>query len=177
MDSNIEGYESTSNLSKTEIEGKVTHTKFLLSGEKTIEKESIFIFSKKVASQAKRWFDRQSRTGGELKDCKVCSVSDFATIIKSISDFPYEPIHKAEDIKNSIQQYEKKAEWKRLFAQVKYWCTKAEEYRYKNHSESQHITDVIKEIWKDFNQKKYIFTEEELWEIEFLKEDFSCLNK
>lgn len=171
------GYESTSNLSKTEIEGKVTHTKFLLSGEKTIEKESIFIFSKKVASQAKRWFDRQSRTGGELKDCKVCSVSDFATIIKSISDFPYEPIHKAEDIKNSIQQYEKKAEWKRLFAQVKYWCTKAEEYRYKNHSESQHITDVIKEIWKDFNQKKYIFTEEELWEIEFLKEDFSCLNK
>ena len=169
------GYESASNLSKTEMEGKVCYTKSLLGGEKTIEKESLFIFSQRVASQAERWFDRQSRTGGEIKNCKACAVSDFSTIIKSKSDFPYEPIHKAEEIKNNVQQYEAKAEWINFIKQVKYWCTEAERYRYKNPSEFAHIVHVIRSIWDEFLRKGCTLNDDEILEREILEEDFECL--
>lgn len=171
------GYESASNLSKTEMEGKVSYTKSLLGGEKTIEKGSLFIFSQSVASQAERWFDRQSRTGGEIKNCKACSVSDFSTIIKSKSDFPYEPIHKAEDIKNNVQLYEAKAEWKNFIKQVEYWCREAEKYRYTNPSEFAHIVQVIKSIWNEFRQQAYTLNDDEtlVLECEILEEDFEFL--
>ena len=169
------GYESVSNLSKTEMEGKVNYTKSLLGGEKTIEKESLFIFSQRVASQAERWFDRQSRTGGEIKNCKACSVSDFSTIIKSKSDFPYAPIHKAEGIKNNVQLYEAKAEWKNFIKQVEYWCREAGKYRYTNPSEFAHIVQVIKSIWDEFLQQAYTLNDDEILECEILEEDFEFL--
>lgn len=169
------GYKNVSNLSKTEMERKVTHTKSLLGGEKTIERESVFLFDKTVASQAERWFDRQSRTGGELKDCKVCSVSDFSTIIKSISDFPYKPIHKAEDIKSSVRQYAAKSEWIKFIEQITYWCDEAEKYYYKNPSEFSHITHAIKSIWDEFKQQKHILSDDEKLKSEILEEDFEFL--
>ena len=169
------GYENVSNLSRTEMTGKVTYTKSLLGGEKTIAKESLFIFNNKIAPQAERWFDRQSRTGGELKHCRVCSVTDFSTIIHSISDFPYEPIHKAEAIKNSVRKYEESEEWTGFIKQVKYWCTEAEKYRHKNPSESRHITTVVKEIWKAFKQEEHNFDDDTTWKIEFIEDDFEFL--
>ena len=169
------GYKSDSNLSKTEMEKKVTYTKSLLGGEKTIEKEILFIFNKKVVSQAERWFYRQSRTGGEIKNCKVCSVSDFSNIIKSRSDFPYDPIHKAEDIKNSVQQYKEKSEWIDFIKQIKHWCEKAEKYRYTNPSEFAHIVLVIKSIWNEFLQQKHALNDDEILESGILEEDFKFL--
>lgn len=169
------GYESVSNLSKTEMEGKVNYTKSLLGSEKEIEKENLFIFSKKVASQAERWFDRQSRTGGLIKNFKVCSVSDFSTIVKSKSDFPYEPIHKAEDIKNDVQQFVGKAEWTGFIKQIKHWCGVAEKYRYKNPSEFKHIIHAIKSIWDEFMQQENTLSDDEILECEILEDDFEFL--
>lgn len=169
------GYENVSNLSKTEMEGKVSHTRALLGGEIPIKKENLFIFSRKIAAQAERWFDRQSRTGGVIKDCKVCSVDDFSSIIKSSADFPYEPIHQAEEIRNDVQPYAEKAEWMKFCRQVKHWCGEAVKFRYKNPSESVHIITVAKEIWKAFRQEKHDFNEEVNWEIEFMEEDFDFL--
>lgn len=169
------GYDNVSNLSKTGMEAKITYTKSLLGGEKTIERESLFVFNDKVAPQAERWFDRQSRTGGDIRDCRVCSVSDFSTIIKSNSDFPYKPIHKAEDITNSVQQYETKAEWIKFIKQIEFWCRKAERYYYKNPSEFEYIVHVIKTVWDRFLQQKYTLSDDEILECEILEEDFKFL--
>lgn len=80
------GYESAKRLSKEEIEGKSTHTKALLSGEKAIHRISFFVFTKKVAPLARNWFERQQRTGGEIKNCQSCAVSEFNDMVKSIAD-------------------------------------------------------------------------------------------
>ena len=170
-------YENISNLSKTEMERKVTYTKSLLGGEKRIERDSLFVFNNQIASQAERWFAMQNRTGGELKHCRVRSVAGFSMLIKSISDFPYVPLHKEEDIKNSVQQFEEKAEWMNCLQQIEYWCRKAEGYRYKNPSEFKHIAMVIKNVWNAFKQQEYTFSNDEILEIEILEEDFEFLNR
>ena len=66
------GYVSISNLSKKDMEAKVTYTKSLLGGEKSISRESIFIFNNGFIAQAKSWFDRNSRTGGGIKKLYSC---------------------------------------------------------------------------------------------------------
>ncbi len=168
-------YQSTNRLSKTEMERKVTYTKALLSGKSSIKKESLFIFSDNLAPQAKNWFNRQSLTGGELRNCITCSTSDFSGIIKSRSDFPYTPIHSTQDIQNSIQLYYNNAKWGNFKRQIKYWCTKACTYQYKNSSEFEHIKEVITKIWQNFRQGKQVLSEEEEFEMELLEEDFPFL--
>lgn len=169
------GYVSISNLSKKDMEAKVTYTKSLLGGEKYISRESIFIFNNGFISQAKSWFDRNSRTGGELRNCIPVSVSEFSVKVKSESDFPYTPIHKEEDIMMNILQCEEKADWANVFRNVRYWCTKAEDYRYKNSSEFGHITTVLKEFWNDFKRKNYNFNDEEELTLLIIEEDFDFL--
>ena len=62
------GYEKANNLSKSEMERKILHTKELLSAEKTINRESVFIFDERVAAQARHWFaQRSAEGGGELR--------------------------------------------------------------------------------------------------------------
>lgn len=171
------GYVSTSNLSKTFMEGKVTYTKSLLGGEKLINKESIFVFNNKFIAQAKSWFSRNSRIGGELKNCIPISISEFSVKVKSQSDFPYIPIHKEKDIRMNILQCEKEVDWINVFRYVRYWCNKAEEYRYKNLSEFEHITTVLKELWEDFKSKHYNLNEEEKLNLLIIEEDFDFLIK
>lgn len=168
-------YQSTNSLSKAEMERKVTHTKALLGGECPIKKECLFIFNDSIAPQAVSWFSRQSRTGGELKHCTVCSTTSFSDKVKSSSDFPYTPIHPKENILNSTQPYCKSAEWDNFMKQVKFWCKKACEYQYKNPSEYEHIKDVITEIWQDFKHETHSLCEEEEFEMELLEEEFELL--
>ncbi len=170
-------YQSANTLSKTEMERKVKHTKALLGGESPIKKESFFIFNDKVAPQAEYWFFQQSQTGGELKNCIVCSTTQFPDIIKAISDFPYTPINNKENIQSSVQPSYKKNDWKNFIKTVKYWCTTAYKYQYKNPSEFKHIKEVITAIWQDFKQAGYTLNEEESFEMEFLEEDFPFLIK
>ena len=169
------GYVSISNLSKKDMEAKVTYTKSLLGGEKSISRESIFIFNNGFIAQAKSWFDRNSRTGGELRNCIPVSASEFSVKVKSESDFPYTPVHKEEDIIVNILQCEEKAEWRNVFIDLRYWCTKAEDYRYKNPSEFGHITTVLKEFWNEFKNKNYSFNDEEELTRLIIEEDFDFL--
>lgn len=169
------GYVSTSNLSKKDMEDKVTYTKSLLGGEKPINSESIFIFNNGFIEQAKSWFARNRRTGGELKNCIPVSVSEFSEKVKSQSDFPYIPIHKEENVRKNILQCEKEADWINVFRYVTYWCEKAEEYKYRNPSEFEHLTAVLKKIWTEFNSKKYSFNEEEELNRLIIEEDFDFL--
>ena len=172
-------YQTVNGLSKTIMERKVTYTKRLLGGQCTIKKESLFIFNDKMASQAKSWFNRQSNAGGELKNCITCSTSEFSNIIKSLSDFPYTPVNSKKNILNSIQPYYENTEWIDFMKEIRYWCTEAYKYRYKNPSEFEHIKDTITEIWKSFKQEKpsISLNEEEVFDMEFLEEDFEFLTK
>lgn len=113
----------------------------------------------------KSWFNRQSRTGGELNNCRACSVSEFHNIIKSPSDFPYTPIHSEENIRTDLKKHENTADWKLFLGQIKYWREIAEKYRYSNKSEFEHISNVIKTIWEEFKKKNYSFSDDELLEI------------
>lgn len=65
------GYESTNNLSKTEMERKAIYTKALLGGEIMINQQSIFIFNDAFAPLAKNWFNRQQKTGGDFKGTNI----------------------------------------------------------------------------------------------------------
>ena len=127
--------------------------------------KSIFLFKEKLASQAKSWFNRKSRTGGELNNCRACYVSEFHNIIKSPSDFPYTPIHSEENIRTDLKKHENTADWKLFLGQIKYWREIAEKYRYSNKSEFEHISNVIKTIWEEFKKKNYSFSDDELLEI------------
>lgn len=169
-------YKNIANLSKSEMERKVTHTKSLLSGEKAIEKGCLFIFNDSISSQAKNWFSRQERTKGILKDCSACSVSDFSTKVKSPSDFPYSPIHTEDDIKTSVLPYLSNADWTNFRREINFWCDKARSYCSKNQSEYQHIETVVKCIWSYFkSQTEHNLSDEELIENEILEEDFPFL--
>lgn len=169
------GYVSISNLSKKDMEAKVTYTKSLLGGEKSISRESIFIFNNGFIAQAKSWFNRNSRTGGELRNCIPVSASEFSVKVKSKSDFPYKPIHKKEDIKMNMLQSEVKADWTSVFRYVGYWCDKAEDYRYKNPSEFGHITTVLKEYWTDFKSNNYTLNDDEKLTLLIIEEDYKFL--
>lgn len=168
-------YKNASNLSKSEMEEKVTHTKALLGGEISINKKSIFIFNNELISQARWWFNREKRTGGELTCCEAWSIEEFSTNINSILDFPYQPIHKEKDIIDNIQQYEKELDWILFFEQIKFWCKKSENLRYSNQQESEHIKNTIIKVWTNFKQNKYIFNDDEEIEKLILEEDYEYL--
>lgn len=170
-------YKSVSNISKSEIEGKVTHTKALLGGEICINKESIFIFNNELISQAKWWFNREKRTGGEFAHCEAWSIKEFSTNIKSIVDLPYQPTYKEEDIINDIQQYEKKSDWMSFLKQIKFWCNKSEEFRYCNRQEYDYIKNIITKVWTEFKRKKYQFNDNEELEKLILEEDYTYLKE
>lgn len=166
-------YDNVSNLSKTEMERKVCYTKSLLSGEKPINRESVFIFNEKLASRAVSWFSRESRTGGDLQNSLVYSVSGFAEKVKSLADFPYEPIHTKEEILQGFLLYKTQLDWMMFFKQIRYWNSITYSC---DPMECCHIQEVIKEIWKDFRQGQNKLTEDEEYEAMVLEEDICFLN-
>lgn len=72
-------------------------------------------------------------------------------------------------------QSEVKADWTNVFRDVRYWCTKAEEYRYKNPSEFGHITTVLKEYWTDFKSNNYTLNDDEKLTLLIIEEDYKFL--
>lgn len=166
------GYESTGNLSKTEMERKVVYTKSLLGGEKTVSRQSLFVFSEKVAPMAKNWFDRQQKTGGNFRDCESCSVVDFGRNIKALSDFPYVPVYSEQAI---VRSFQRKDGWEYI-EQMEFWCEKARELLYKNPLECDHIREVVKKEWENFRNSCRSLSDEEDLAAEILEEDFGWLS-
>lgn len=86
--------------------------------EVAIELKSIFLFKEKLASQAKSWFNRQSRTGGELNNCRACSVQNFILLNRLLIFL----IHRY--IRKKIQQNWFKETWKYCWLETVSWTNK-----------------------------------------------------
>lgn len=168
------GYESAKRLSKEEIEGKSAHTKALLSGEKAIHRISFFVFTKKVAPLARNWFERQQRTGGEIKNCQSCAVSEFNEMVKSIADFPYVPLYSTPTIKDSLKLADTGC--MNYMNQVKFWCEQARNFQYKNPQEYTHIKQILTQEWADFRNRHPNLTDDEELMAEIMEEDFVFLS-
>ncbi len=94
------------------MERKILHTKELLSAEKTINRESVFIFDERVAAQARHWFaQRSAEGGGELRHIVVYSVKDFNRAVLSYDDMPYTPHQFPEHIQKSLKELADQEQW------------------------------------------------------------------
>ena len=145
-------YESADNLSKSNMEGKVLHTKQLLGAEQPIDKESVFVFTEKVAPQARHWVESLKQEGGEITRFVVYSVQEFADNIRSYATMPYTPINAPAAIVKELGQYIEVAQWQTLFAKFHFWMEYATRIRYANSFEYENIKDTVVAAWRDFRE-------------------------
>ena len=145
-------YVNANNLSKTELEQKVIHTKDLLGSELTIDKNSIFIFTNNVAPQARSVMSRLMQGSKQLKTFLVWSVSDFNNNIKSIDDMPYNPNYPPAEICKELDAFVKKQQWKQLFDKVSFWKKYALNIRYNNSFEYESLSKTIYDWWIMFRK-------------------------
>lgn len=145
-------YVNANNLSKTELEQKIKHTKDLLGSELTIDKNSIFIFTNNVAPQARSVMSRLMQGSKQLKTFLVWSVSDFNNNIKSIDDMPYNPIYPPAKICKELDTFVKKQQWKQLFDKVSFWKKYALNIRYNNSFEYESLSKTIYDWWIMFRK-------------------------
>ena len=166
------GYEKANNLSKSEMERKILHTKELLSAEKTINRESVFIFDERVAAQARHWFaQRSAEGGGELRHIVVYSVKDFNRAVLSYDDMPYTPINSPEHIQKSLKELADQEQWPSFFEKVCFWFKKAEQYRYTMPFEYKSIKEAVSQVWSTFRANSKLKEDDELY-AQIIEEDF-----
>lgn len=160
-------YKSERNLSKTDMERKVLHTKEILGNELPVERESVFIFDDRIAGRARNWFYRQAQGGGELRFCVPYAVSDFPSIVMSYEDMPYVPVN---DIEKALKEMKEK-DWAGFLKGMGYWIKKAGEYSYSNPFEERCIQDMLKEAYLWVKETKGSWNDDELLDMDILKED------
>lgn len=93
-------YKSPRNISQTELENKVRHTRELLGTETPIETKSWFIFKNGIIEQMKSQFKRMAYAGGDIKNCIPLSTDMFNDLVKREQDFPYTPITDLDKLRN-----------------------------------------------------------------------------
>ena len=142
-------YVNANNLSKTELEQKVIHTKDLLGSELSIDKNNIFVFTDNVAPQARSFITRLMQGSKYLI---VWSVSDFRNNIKSIDEMPYIPINPPDKICKELDGFVKTQRWQQLFKQICYWKENALKIRYKNSFEYESLSKTIRDWWTSFRK-------------------------
>lgn len=160
-------YQSERNLSKTDMERKVLHTRDILGEELAIERESIFIFNNRIAERVRNWFSRQAQSGGELRFCRPYAVSDFPTVVNCYEDMPYVPDTDVEQVLKELKQ----KPWKGFITGMQYWIRQAGEYSYRNPFEEQCIQKMLKEAYLWVKDTKESWNDDELLDMEILKED------
>lgn len=167
------GYKNADNLSKSELEGKVIHTKQLLSAQTKCDKNSIFIFSEKVAPQALRWMESHKHGGGLIKDFQVYSTKEFNQNVCSIESMPYTPIYNPNTIAQDLDIHILNSEYQELFKQVNYWKGQAINMRYSNIREFDNIRNVLLDKWKDFmlSCSTVALTDDDEIEVSIITED------
>lgn len=146
------GYVKANNLSKTELEQKVIHTKDLLGSELSIDKNNIFVFTDNVAPQARSFITRLMQGSKYLNTFIVWSVSDFRNNIKSIDEMPYIPINPPDKICKELDGFVKTQRWQQLFKQISYWKENALKIRYKNSFEYESLSQTIRDWWIMFRK-------------------------
>lgn len=122
------GYTNCENLSFTEMDGKVSHTKTLLLPT-ACGKECYFIFKENIASRAQRTINNllkeKNRTSYQWN---VCSPRDFCNQVVGISKMPIRYIHSEEEIIASLDS--KLGNWNAFLNQVDFWKQKGQRYLY-----------------------------------------------
>lgn len=168
---------TTNNLVKEDLERKVSYTRGVLGGECEVHKESVFVFQKDVVQQARSWFERQSRQGGELKSCVPCSILEFCTAVKSPSE-RYVPINNKDAIISSLDLPRQRGDWQDFFKQVRYWCDKAWGYKCKyDILEYESISKILRGIWLDLNETEFSADDDVYCEKLILEEDYIFLKQ
>lgn len=142
-------YVNANNLSKTELEQKIKHTKDLLGSELSIDKNNIFVFTDNVAPQARSFINRLMQGS---KYFIVWSVSDFRNNIKSIDEMPYIPINPPDKICKELDGFVKTQKWQQLFKQISYWKECALRLRYNNSFEYDSLSKTIYDWWIMFRK-------------------------
>lgn len=145
-------YINAKNLSKSELEQKVEHTKDLLSSELSIEQNNIFIFTDNVAQQARSFMTRLMKGTKYSKLFVVWSVSDFKNSVKSIDDMPYIPINNPSLICKDLDKSVESQQWKKLFKKIHFLRNKCVSLIYKNPYEYESLSETIIDWWNNFRQ-------------------------
>ena len=147
---------SVGDISKTKLMGKDTHTRSLLT-EEALDPYSIFIFTNRVAPQAKseksRW-EKESYSSS-IKNWLMMSPTDYNTYIGFKADYPYQPITDISSIAETLNQLYQN---KNYDGCIDYICQKMEEAEmYKNKynlNECTAITSALHQTIKDISIKK-----------------------
>ena len=154
-------FKSSKNLRKDELENKVIHTKELLGTSLPIDTQSIFVFSEKVAPQARHWVESKKHEGGEIRFCKAYSVQDFQNTILSIDDIPYVPKYSPESVCEELQKFSESKSWSKLCKKMSFWISLAGELRYGNIYEYESLKETLKKWWNDFRMKSPVLDNED----------------
>ena len=168
-------YESTHNLSVTQMIRKVAHTKDLLGGSIQIDTNSFFIFDNAISEQAKRWFANKSNEEGAFKNCVAWSVNDFHTNVASYDDLPYTPIFEKDKIVEEVCVLIDEENWKKFFPALRFWMNKAKNFQYTNNREYEIISEAIYEVWEYLNTKNPQLSDDEEIDRLILKEDIETI--
>lgn len=153
-------YINAANLSKSELEQKVNHTKDLLGSELPIYKNNVFVFTDNVAPQARSFMNRLMQGSKHLKTFLVWSVSDFRNNIKSIDEMPYKPIYPPTEICEELDVFIKKQQWQQLFDKISFWKECALKLRYSNSFEYDSLRKTIYDWWTAFRKSYYCLQNE-----------------
>ena len=169
-------YKSADNLSKSNLESKVTHTKDLLGPEVPINKESVYVFSDDVSERARHWVESRKKEGGELKNFVVNSLTAFNANIRSYDSLPYIPINNPKTIVTGLLKLLDNKKYHDFTIQFRYWVKQREYYRYRNAFESSNIEHILVDVWKYAStiSKEFSDDDEEL-EFMILEEDVDSL--
>lgn len=146
-------YDNPNNLSKSELEGKVSHSSQLLGAELPVERHKILLFRDEVAAEARSWVASKTEEGGEIRNMIVWSVKNFNDSIKSFDEMPYTPIYSEEFIITELDSYIKVYSWKKFFDKVHFWIDKAIQLRYKNTFEYDHICNTLLTYWTEYRNR------------------------
>lgn len=145
-------YKNPCNLSQSELENKVRHTRELLGTGTPIETTSWFIFKNGIIEQVKSWFINKSRAGGAIRNFIPLSTEMFNNYVKSEHDFPYKPITDLNALKNELQSYIGSKDLQGFYDKTDWWKNKA--FKYKNQQNNSEefccIMDVVKDVWTTF---------------------------
>lgn len=167
-------YKSDNNISKSELEEKIKHTKQLLGVELPILKESIFVFTDKVAPQAQYKISSFKREGGESKNFIVYSVSQFNDNVKlPTKSKEYISYYKQENIAKEFNTLIKKNEWFKILDKFEFWRKKIIDIRYSNIYEYESLKRIILAEWNKF-RKNYpnMNNEENELNAQIIQEEF-----
>ena len=165
-------YKSTKNLSETDLNSKVVHSRSLLGMDIPVERLVYFVFNDGIISQVERWFTRKAMAGGSSKNWKAISPENFRNVVRSESDMPYVPINDTEVVAIEIRNFITKRAWEKAYLIIKEWVMRAEKYQVKyNIPEFESICGMLKHELPILCRHLAEMDEETRMEIEILKED------